>query len=104
MGIRRPYCAIWTLAAVALVGLLLAGKAVWGWGGIGHRVSARLAEARLTPSARAAIRNLLDGQSLVDIADWADEQRQIPRSSQWHYVNVPITEPRYDPPILEFIE
>lgn len=41
------------------------------------------------------MRNLLDGQSLVDIADWADEQIQIRGSGPWHYVDFPITEPRY---------
>ena len=43
------------------------------------------------------MRNPPNGQSLVDIADWADEEREIPGSGAWHYVNVPITEPRYDP-------
>jgi len=85
------------LTAIALVALLLAGRAAWGWGRIGHHVSARIAETHLTPTALAAVRTLLDGHSLVDIADWADEQRQIPGSGPWHYVNVPITAPRYDP-------
>ncbi len=97
MRSHRSYYHVWTLTAIALVGLLLAGKVALGWGRLGHRVSARLAEARLTPNARAAISNLLGGQSLVDVADWADEQRQIPGSGPWHYVDVPITEPRYDP-------
>ena len=35
--------------------------------------------------------------SLADVATWADEQREVPGSGPWHYVNVPITESRYDP-------
>ncbi len=92
---ERTYCVPSIIALIAV--LLLTPGTVWSWGRIGHRVSARLAEARLTPTALAAVRSLLDGQSLADIADWADEQRGIPGSSRWHYVDVPITEPRYDP-------
>jgi nuclease S1 len=69
----------------------------WAWGRMAHRVSARLAESRLTPAARAAVRELLGpGVSLADISTWADEvRRDIPESGPWHYVNVPITEPKY---------
>ena len=33
----------------------------------------------------------------AEVAGWADEQREIPGSGPWHYVNVPIAELRYDP-------
>jgi nuclease S1 len=70
----------------------------WPWGHIGHRVAARMAEDRLTPHALKAVHNLLGpGVSLADISTWADEQHEIPGSGPWHYVNVPITESRYDP-------
>lgn len=52
----------------------------------------------MTPAALAAVRSLLGPrQSLADIANWADEQREVRRSAQWHYVDVPISAPRYDP-------
>jgi len=52
----------------------------------------------LTPAAKAAVRELLGpGINLADASTWADEQREIPRAGPWHYVNVPITESRYDP-------
>jgi hypothetical protein len=35
------------------------------------------------------------GITLADISTWADEQRS-PGSAPWHYVDVPITESRYD--------
>jgi hypothetical protein len=87
----------WKMVALAFAIVLLTPGTVWSWGRTGHRVSARIAEARLTPAALAAVRNLLDGLSLSDIATWADEQREIPGSGPWHYVDVPITESRYDP-------
>ncbi len=93
MSARKRACAI----------LLLAGIIGWpapvsGWGPLGHRVAARLAEPRLSAAASAAVRNLLDpGESFVDAALWADSQRNIPHSALWHFVNVPITETKYNP-------
>jgi hypothetical protein len=79
-------------------GLEASIRPVFGWGRIGHRVSGRLAEARLSPAARAAVRDLLEpGESLADASTWADDyRRDFPESGPWHYVNVPITEPRFD--------
>lgn len=70
-----------------------------GWGRLGHRASAQLAESRLSPRAKAVIRDLLEpGESLADAATWADENsREIPGSAAWHFVNVPISAPRYNP-------
>jgi len=80
------------------IALLLIPGTLWPWGRTGHRVSAMMAESRLTPAALAAVRNLLEpGETLADASTWADEQREMPRSGPWHYVNVPISEPRYDP-------
>jgi hypothetical protein len=58
-----------------------------------------VAEARLTPAARAAIRDLLhEGDTLVDVSTWADEEghEAVPGSAPWHYVNVPLGATRYD--------
>lgn len=78
---------------------LLPTPSAFGWGRIGHRASAALAESRLTPAARAAVRDLLEpGESLADASTWADEHRRdLPESGPWHYVNVPITEAAYAP-------
>jgi hypothetical protein len=67
------------------------------WGRMAHRAATRLAETRLTPEVRAAIRELLEpGESLADASTWADENsRNIAGSAAWHYVNVSITAPRY---------
>jgi hypothetical protein len=57
-----------------------------------------MAEDRLTPAALAGVRDLLGpGVGLAEISTWADEQREVPGAASWHYVNMPITESRYDP-------
>jgi nuclease S1 len=86
------------MLAVTWSGVDGAARPAPAWGRMGHRASARLAEARLTPVARAAIRDLLEpGESLADASTWADEHRRdVPESGSWHYVHVPITEPSYD--------
>lgn len=69
------------------------------WGPRAHRIASRIAEARLTPEARKAVRELLhDGDTLVTVATWADEDGHdaVPGSAPWHYVNVSITSARYD--------
>jgi nuclease S1 len=88
-----------TLCQITVVCMLVLGtQPAFAWGRLGHRASAKLAESRLNPAARAAIRSLLEpGESLADASTWADERRDdFPKSASWHYVNVPIAEPRYD--------
>jgi hypothetical protein len=69
----------------------------WAWGRIGHRVISRLAEKQLSPKAKARIVELLmPGESLANASVWADEHRRdLPKSAPWHYVDVPLDEPRY---------
>jgi nuclease S1 len=66
----------------------------WAWGRAGHRAASKLAEARLTETARAQVRDLLEpGESLADASTWADEMRRDnPETGPWHYVNTPIDE------------
>ena len=67
------------------------------WGPQGHRLIARIAEARLTPVARQNVRWLLDGASLADVASWADDQvSQLRQTGPWHYVNIPNGAAGYD--------
>lgn len=70
----------------------------YGWGRIGHRVISRIAEKHLSQEAKAGIAALLEpGESLADASTWADENRgKFPKTSPWHYVDVPLDEPRYD--------
>ncbi len=84
--------------AAALTIIFLMPDHSWAWGPIGHRVSARAAQDRLSRAALAAIQNLFGtGVRLADVSTWADEQREVQGSGSWHYVNVPIGETHYDP-------
>ncbi|WP_165250252.1 S1/P1 nuclease [Paludisphaera soli] len=85
------------LAALVVAAPIAASRPAFAWGRNAHRAATRLAESRLTPEARALVRELLEeGESLADASTWADEHsRDIPGSAAWHYVNVPITAERY---------
>jgi hypothetical protein len=84
-----------------VIGALIAGSPppARAWGRLGHRASARLAESRLSPRARAIVQDLLEPEeSLADASTWADEHsRDIPGSASWHYVNVSIASAHYNP-------
>lgn len=75
---------------VAFLFLTGATSRLIAWGPQGHRLVALVAERHLTPAARDAVRRLLDGQSMADIAVWADNYRDgVNQTSFWHYVNIP---------------
>ena len=82
------------------LGLVLAlASPSFGWGARGHRVATKIAESRLTPAAAKAVHELLlDGDTLVDVCNWADHEGHdaVPGSATWHYVNVPIDAAHYD--------
>jgi hypothetical protein len=84
---RSPF-----VVALTVLVILQAAPPAWAWGRLGHRVISRLAEARLTPTAKAAIAELLEpGESLPDASLWANENRgRLPKTSPWHYVDFPI--------------
>jgi hypothetical protein len=68
------------------------------WWDLGHRIVARLAESRLTPHTREAVRDSLDGQSLADASVWADNIRQYRHDAdRLRYVNIPLADTRYVP-------
>src|SRR5215216_2520015 len=68
------------------------------WWDLGHRLVARLAESRLTPRTREAVRDILGGQSLADASVWADNIRQYRHDAdKLHYVNIPLGDDRYMP-------
>ena len=82
--------------SILVLTALSTASPAFAWGPQGHRVIARVADGRLTPAAKAAIRDLLnEGDTLADIADWADSEGYdvVPGSGPWHFVNVPISAP-----------
>ena len=87
--------------------LCVASAPAHAWGGRGHRLVGHLAESGLTPTARASVDALLQGEedpdrrSLAGIATWADELRSHDpdlgrRSARWHYVNIGEDDCRYE--------
>ena len=86
------------ITVLAIVVTLLSNvDSLIAWGGQGHRLVGLIAAERLTPAARQQVRTLLDGQTLADVASWADtitgDQVQ---TSYWHYLNIPPDARGYD--------
>ena len=62
------------------------------WGQTGHRVTGEIAQRYLTRKARKAIDKLLDGESLAEVSNYADDIKSDSRFREygpWHYVNFP---------------
>ncbi|MBS0396728.1 MAG: S1/P1 nuclease, partial [Proteobacteria bacterium] len=84
-------------ALLALLALLGAGRAL-AWGPEGHRIAGLVAEQLLDARSRAALRELVGDESLADVGEWMDRERERlrrewPGSAQWHYDNRPVCEP-----------
>jgi hypothetical protein len=86
-----------TIAVVIVVTLCSSLERSHAWGGQGHRLVGLIAAGRLTPAARQQVAWLLDGQSLADVASWADTftSEQV-QTSYWHYLNIPPEASGYD--------
>src|SRR5262245_22880464 len=79
------------LCVIAVLSALAVTCDCFAWGQTGHRVIGQIAWSRLTPDAKAAIRELLGDVSLGDACFWADEMRGKPEyefARPLHYVNV----------------
>ncbi len=89
-----------------LAAMLSCATPAFAWGPLGHRIVARLAEAQLTPQARAEAQKLLalrGARHLADIAVWADDLRDIDpalfqRTKRLHFVNFHSRDCIYEPP------
>ncbi len=68
------------------------------WWDRGHHAVAALAWSRLSPEARGLASQLLAGDDFIQVSTWADSVRPHRRETgPWHYVNIAIWEPRFDP-------
>ena len=83
----------WLFALAAVIALV--PTPALAWGKTGHRVIAAIADTQLSGLARARIEQILGrGQSLADIANWADEMRSAPgefwqkTATPWHFVTL----------------
>ena len=104
MPLKRPKkLLLYFPLAVCLVCLAPARAAAWG--DDAHQIIARIAAARLTDGARAAIaKEFLDGKGnsvedyLVKVSTYADEVRMLrPETSAWHFVDMPRNAEAYVP-------
>ncbi|MEA1787538.1 S1/P1 nuclease [Arenibacter sp. GZD96] len=62
------------------------------WSKTGHRVVGEVAENHLSKKAKKAIAELLQGQNLASVSNFADEIKADPsfkHFNAWHYVNYP---------------
>lgn len=62
------------------------------WGKTGHRATAEIATEYLTDKAKAAIDDLLDGDSPALVANFPDDiksDKAYDKYSIWHYINIP---------------
>jgi hypothetical protein len=80
------------------VALACATMPVYGWGPEGHSLVARIADAQLTPAARARVADILgSGTTMASISSWADQiRRERAKTASWHYIDIPIDKPRLD--------
>jgi hypothetical protein len=67
---------------------------LFGWGGEGHDLVARIADAQLTPIARAKVAEILGpGVTMASVSSWADMvRRDRANTALWHYVDIPINQ------------
>jgi S1/P1 Nuclease len=100
----REYCCAMRRATLAVL-MTLASACIspaWAWGPQGHRTVGAIADALLTPAARAAVAQLLaedldkfdrpSGRTTLGaVSVWADEIRGTPAAHPaWHYDDMPV--------------
>jgi hypothetical protein len=87
---------VYLTLVLCLTGLLPAP--VVAWGPEGHHIVARLAQKRLSATARRKIAGLLNGGTLESVATYADDRRPFrPETELWHFVDIPRSGSTYDP-------
>ncbi len=86
-----------TGAGACYLALIAASLALWppqtahAWGTSGHRIVAEIAERHIEPGVRAKITELIEGRSLPEISNWADDVRSYPVwdcAQSFHYVTI----------------
>jgi hypothetical protein len=76
---------------VWLMASLMAAIRCYGWGPEGHRVIALIAERNMSAVALDQAKIILDGESLEDVANWADHIKRAHRyTARWHYIDIPL--------------
>ncbi|MBX2987676.1 MAG: S1/P1 nuclease [Bdellovibrionaceae bacterium] len=76
---------------LGICSILFVSATAWGWGSLGHRTTGAIADSFLSPQARTAVQQLLRGQSLADVAFWADtikSDNALAHTYWYHFENV----------------
>lgn len=79
------------LASVFAFVFLFAASA-FAWGPTGHRIVGEIAQRKLSEHAAAAIKQILGGHRLADVANWADDIRSDDNYKAlppFHYADIP---------------
>jgi hypothetical protein len=95
-----------TLLFVPMALLISAGTAL-GWGCDGHQIVALIAQAHLTPAARAAVEKILAADPISTAhnkfcqdnpldpmavaAPWADDVKGATKTFLWHQIDIPLS-------------
>jgi hypothetical protein len=74
-----------TLSICLCIGVLFLAS----WGFKGHRAIAGIAQKHLTSNTAYVVSAYLKGQSMADVATWADENRNN-TTAPWHFLNLPL--------------
>lgn len=83
---------------ITLITALFVTFSAFAWGAKGHDVVACIAQRNLSKRAERRITTLLQGQSMVYVANWMDNASHTPEyehTKTWHYVNVEPSEGSY---------
>ncbi len=85
------------LIVVVAIAACVSSIDVSAWGAQGHRLVALIAAERLTPVAKQQAAWLLDGQTLADVANWADSFKYDQQQTTfWHFADIPLDAAGYD--------
>jgi hypothetical protein len=93
---------------------MVSPQTAMAWGNEGHQVTALIAFKLLTPKAQKHVLEILGGVPITTAATWPDDLKRAgegcvipgapgcnpnyrPETSQWHFVDMPMTEDRFDP-------
>ena len=78
---------------IASIGICIFSLVFISWGVTGHRTIADIAQRHLNPGAKAAVTDLLNGESMAEASTWADEirnQSTYRKTASWHFLNLPL--------------
>jgi hypothetical protein len=56
----------------------------WGWGRLGHQMTALIANKFLSPEALSGVSDILKSKTMMEISTWADEMKEE-KKYQWSY-------------------